>query len=154
MFWYIVITIIFFILFAKYCERIMKKIYKESKKYGYMYRTAYNWLRSSHDREKIILWFKKKEINSIAMCGIDELGRHLLSELEGTEIEIKFLIDRNTRREIGDYKIYALSDELPEIDTIIVTSVFEFDEIASKLKAKETTKIISLAEVINGLSDV
>ena len=75
-----------------------------------------------------------------------ELGNRLYEELKETEIIMKYGIDKNSG--FGEIEILDIDDELPEVDVVVVTAVFDFDKIESNLKDKVNCPVISLEDIV------
>ena len=87
-----------------------------------------------------------------------ELGERLYDELRNTNIKVKYIIDRDVENLYANL-IYANDkydglvvitpeEELQEVDIIIVTANFYFDEIAQSLYEKTDAPVVSLEEVL------
>lgn len=97
-------------------------------------------------------YLKKYEVTHVAVYGYGMLGRHLISELEGTDIVIDYIIDKSSRRNSLKYDVKNLENDLPETEAVIITIVDEFDGIYSQLKKRMNCKFFSLAEIVDELS--
>jgi len=71
--------------------------------------------------------------------------------LEGTDIVIDYIIDRNSNRKSLIYNVMSPADNLPQVDAVIVTIVDEFDNIYQMLKEKINCKFFSLYEIVSEL---
>ena len=56
--------------------------------------------------------------------------------------------DKNADNIYSSVEVMNLSDDLPEVDAIVVTAVFFFDEIAEELADKVNCPIISLEDMV------
>ena len=79
------------------------------------------------------------------------LGERLLDELKDTGIVVRYGIDKNAQNIYADVEIKSLDDELPEVDAIVVTAVYFFDEIEEELSKRVEYPIISLEDVVYGV---
>ena len=86
--------------------------------------------------------------SSIAIYGFGEIGRHLLERLKNSAVSVKYVIDRNSNLDRPDIKIFHPEDKLPEVDAVIVTPIFMFDEILQSLKEKIECPILPIDAVI------
>ena len=105
------------------------------------------WLRILNEGKDVSMYFLEKGYKSVAIYGMADLGWRLLEELEDSPISVKYVIDRNYNTIYCELPVYSPSDDLPEIDAIIVTAITFFDEIKNKLDNKDRD-IISLNEVL------
>jgi len=106
------------------------------------------WLWLKENGLSLSSFFQKRDIKRIALYGIGILGRHVIAELQGSDIEIKYGIDRAAKVINREFPVYTLEDELPEIDVIVVTITDEFLNIKKNLSRKIACPIISLREVV------
>ena len=95
-------------------------------------------------------YFIDKGYKSIAIYGMSHIGQRLIDDLEDTEIEVLYGIDRRAERMTYELDIYNPEDDLPEVDAIIVTS-YDFTEIRELLEEKVDCDIISFDEIIFAL---
>ena len=80
-----------------------------------------------------------------------ELGELLVRELEGTEIEIKYIIDQNADSIETDIPKHKPCDELEPVDAIVVTAIYYFQDIEESLSQKVDCQIISLEDAVYGM---
>lgn len=85
--------------------------------------------------------------NRIAIYGMGNLGRHLVSELNRPPF---FLcgIDKAAELVYSDIKIFYPDEQLPDLDLIIVTVEASFDEIKEILERNNSCKIVRYKDVI------
>lgn len=107
------------------------------------------WLSIKEENKGLDLYFQKNNMQNIAIYGMGMLAKHFIKELENTQINIVFGIDRFIDKKSDNIPVYSIEDELPKADTIIVTETYDFDNIYNKLSDKGIDKIISLDEVID-----
>lgn len=84
----------------------------------------------------------------IAIYGAGELGIQLYKELCINNIEALCFIDR-ARIEVGaKIPVYSLQDELPKIDTVIISVVHSQEKIRESILEKMNCNILFLEELI------
>lgn len=149
--WGIFGAIIAILFFGRFCEKIMKKLQDSIRRNKQNFMCANSWLSISDSRGTIAEWLKDSHFSEIAIYGMGYLGKHLLSELENTDINIKYVIDRNPDKVDEPYICYAASEELPEVQVIIITLVYDFESIKESLNVMENTEIISLEMILNSI---
>lgn len=80
-----------------------------------------NWL----DRKELGLSIADdlldRGIKSVAIYGMNELGRHAAIELKESGFDVKYVMDKNPDADNCGYKLLSLDDELEEVDAVIVT---------------------------------
>ena len=72
--------------------------------------------------KSLVEYFEYNNIKSIAIYGMKELGERLVKELEGSEIEIKYIIDQNADEIETKLKKVKPDGELAPVDAIVVTA--------------------------------
>lgn len=96
-------------------------------------------------------YLKRYEVAHVAVYGYGMLARHLLTELENTDIAVDYLIDRSNRKRSLAYEVKNLEDQLPRVDAVIITIVDEFDRIYNILKERMDCRFFSLYEIVSEL---
>ena len=130
------------------------KIIFESRRVNAINRTMFYWIDNNATPEFFQQYFSKRKIKSVAIYGTATLGELLFYYLSKTDIEIAYLMDKGAggKNNINGVPIYRTDDSKlpPEVDAIVVTPVFYFDEIADELKARKipAKKIISLERIV------
>lgn len=121
---------------------------KEDKFRGY-YKLLNEWMRKKQSGKNISQYFNEMGYKHIAVYGMGEIGKRLLDELlADDELIISYGIDANSTDKYKDIRIVTLEEELEEVDVIVITSVFDFDNIYSKLSKQVKCPIISIEEII------
>lgn len=94
-------------------------------------------------------YFQSRGYNKIAIYGFMSLGSHLLRELQNTNIEVMVVIDKRSELKNPNINIISPNEQIPKVDAIIITPVYDFNSIKDNLKNKTEAKIVSIEEVIN-----
>lgn len=132
-------------------EKRMDKLEDKEKKFEAFYRLLVAWVELKQEGKNLTDFFTYNNIKTIAVYGMKELGERLVKELEGTEIEIKYVIDQNVNSIETNLMKKIPEDELPEVDAIVVTAIYFYQDIEEKLSKKVDYQIISLEDVVYGL---
>ncbi len=106
------------------------------------------WLRRNEQKRPIAGTLSRMGVHIIAIYGMGILGQHLRAALEGSDIVVKYAIDSRKQGNIKEIPVLGLDDEFPEVDVIIVSVVFEFDNIAKDLKKRTHIPVWSLEEIL------
>lgn len=109
------------------------------------------WIVLYQEGKSIVNYFQKNHIKSVAIYGMSYVGERLYDELKGSDIEVKYAIDRNSVKIFTDLEMFMPEDALPEVDAIIVTAVYFYDEIRKKLRENVDYPIYSLEDIIYNL---
>lgn len=121
---------------------------KLSDKYLKMMHVLNQWLANQQAGADIGRYFEENEYHTIAVYGLSYLGERLLAALRETDIEVRYCIDRRADKMTGMGLVKTIEDDLPEVDAIIVTAVYYFEEIEEELSEKVDYPIISLEDVV------
>lgn len=106
----------------------------------------YKWLVAEKRNIDILSVFNNAETEKIGIYGYGIVGRQLANDMKDAQVKITCIIDRNAHNLKCDYPVYTLDDELPELDTVIVTSV-NLNEVKNHIKQADC-KIILLRDIL------
>lgn len=109
------------------------------------------WMRTRQEGGHIKDYLEKNGYRPVAVYGLSHVGKCLLEELKGCDVEVKYAVDQNTAAVYSDVETYSPEDHLPDADVMIVTAVYYFDEISNNLKDKVAFPIVSLKDILYGL---
>lgn len=84
----------------------------------------------------------------IAVYGYGILGKHLCEELYTSDVRVAYLIDKMGDQIQTDYKIYLPTEMIPEVDAVIVSAVYDYEEIYKIMKNTTVSRIVSLETVL------
>lgn len=129
-------------------DEATSKIKQLSDKHLALYLMMNRWVEIKQEGKSLVDYFKKKNYKSIAIYGMNYAGERLLNELKNGEIIVKYGIDQRADEIDTDIDLITMNDELPEVDAMIVTPIFFFDEIQDKLSEKMDCPIISLEDIL------
>lgn len=115
-------------------------------KYFLYYDVLNKWMKQKENGVSVAETLMQRGIHEIAIYGMADMGRHLQCELVGTDIVIKYAIDRSFFV-VSDLDVYLPDSELPQVDAVIVTPVFDYESIRNHLKQKLSCPILSLADL-------
>lgn len=121
---------------------------KEDKLLDY-YELTLHWLEAKNFGGSAAEYFHYKNYKRIAIYGMGDLANRLIEDLENTDVEVIYGIDRDictTPTRIAE--VYTMEDTLSLVDVIVVTPFYAIEEIENSLKKKINCPIVSLEEVI------
>lgn len=107
-----------------------------------------HWIRRKQKGESLVDYFHRAGYNKIAIYGMHYLGESLVTELEDSDIEIVCAIDKYAELRYTDLPLYTPDENIPEVDAVIVTAFFYFEEIKDALSSKMDCPIISIEDII------
>ncbi len=126
----------------------------EKDRFWLQYPIAEGMLQMSLNGKSTADFFRKNQYKKIAIYGLGKLGKMLVQDLEGTDIEIQCLIDRNYARFPEQYKgikvigPHQLQNE--QVDCVVVSLVHLYNSILEVLLLQgiELDKIISIGSIV------
>lgn len=129
------------------------KITRMSKAYKQYYYLTMQWLVNNRSGDKIIKTLSKNGYKSIGIYGLGSIASIVIDEIEGSDIKIKFIADKNNDSFIEDDVFVISPSEIinyyDDIDAIIVTPIAYYDEIYNELdKLNVSEKLVSLQDII------
>lgn len=139
--------LIILLLFCKIAKEDNQKI----KKLSEYYHILNKWLIIKQQQKTIADYFSTKGYKTVGIYGMKEMGERLISELEDSDITVKCIIDQDSSLVKQNISVISPHDKFPDVDVVVVTASFYFDEIKEKLNCKVSGDIISIEEIIYGI---
>lgn len=136
-----------FIMYKSQGKKLVK-LQRECDKYLEMFLLLDTWLLNRNNEKKISDYLEKKGIQRVAIYGMGYVGKKLYEELSDEHIEIAYLIDKNKNIHIDDKFIKSPDEELDLVDAIIVTAIYDFEEVRDMMEERCSSPIISLSDII------
>ncbi len=125
-----------------------KKQKENADKMYEFYKLLLKWVNNYQNGNSISQKLKEEGIRTVAIYGMKELGECLYDDLKNTDIEVKYFIDRDADYIFAEKKIVKPTDDLEDVDAVIVTAVHYYAGIKKELSSKMNSKIISLSDII------
>lgn len=155
---WIVISVLFFILgfLANECtighkqEDHIKNLNSSLIKQRMFYGELVNWVKLKQKKHSISDYLASMGYSVVAIYGMKELGELLLDELRESNIDVLYAIDQNAENVYPPIEVYTPSEELAEVDVIIVTVQSSYEIIHDALSRKVNCDIISIDDVLKG----
>lgn len=132
------------LLESKSLDRLAEKVDKFK---GY-YNILNQWIVLKQEGKTLERYFIDHGYKTIAIYGMGEMGNRLYDELKNTSIKVKYAIDKNAEGTYSELKVIDIEDEYEDVDVIVVTATFAFEEISEQLKNKINFPIVSLDDVV------
>lgn len=128
---------------------------RESERVNAINRTMFHWISNHVDEAFFEEYFRKRRISKIAIYGTASLGELFFYYVKNSGVEIAYLMDKAIS-DTGCFQEIPLfgldyEGEIPEVDAIIVTPVYYFDEIKNDLEARKikAKKILSIERIVS-----
>lgn len=109
---------------------------------------ACEWLDKKIKNHHLSEYLTKQNIHSVAIYGVGELGKLLIEELAGSEVDIRYCIENGISNLSGNIKVISKNDNFEYVDAVIVTPCYYYYDIQQELKRKIDTRIISLEKIV------
>ena len=133
----------------KHFSQKLEQVQAEANKFHDYFLLLSHWLEIKNRGGNAASYFKDMGFKKIAIYGMGELANRLFEDLQGTDIEIVYGIDREPSScATSIANVYAPNDELPAVDVIVVTPFSSYDDIESLLIKNTKCPIISIENVI------
>lgn len=110
-----------------------------------------SWLYLKENNIGLEKYFVRNNIHNIAIYGAGKVAKHLIAELQNSSINIKYLID-NKVKELLDFPVYSLKEDLPDADCIVITASFDYESIKKKLSSKTDISVILIDDILYELT--
>lgn len=133
---------------GRYAGEKINKFANMADKHLALFLMMDQWVKIKQQGKNLAEYLKDKEYKNIAIYGMSYAGKTLVEELKGSEIQVKYGIDKNIDPGYTEIDIMPLDDELKKVDAVIVTAITFFDEIEEKLSKKVECPIISLEDIL------
>ena len=130
---------------AKKASPIIVRKQKDIEKFRKLFSVMDVWVRKKQQRKSMGDFLKRNNYHSVAIYGLSNIGRLLEEELK-EYAEIRYGIDR--RDVSAEFPVYKPEDPLPEVDMVVVTAAYEFEEIEDLLKRKLSCPIYSIEDMV------
>lgn len=106
------------------------------------------WMTVHEEGKCLSGLLEERGIRTVAVYGLGKIGRHALAELANSNISVAYVIDKAIMGRYGSILIKSPDDVLPAVDAIIVTAVYDIDEVELDLSGKTDCPVISLEEML------
>ena len=123
---------------------------KQNEKNRIYWEILNQWLCLKENKVDFSEYFFKRNIKKIAIYGMGIFGKHLYEELRGGNIEVVYGIDQQGNSICRELQIYAVEDNLPRVDAVVISVIYSYDEMVENIK-KHNMDILLLKDIINDL---
>lgn len=114
------------------------------------YQALTKWLELKINNINIAYYLEKEGYKTVAIYGYKELGKLLYQELQYSNLNVMYIIDKNNKNiHLENIDVLAPQKKLPQVDTVIVTAIYYFEEIREELENLGFANIISLTQLLD-----
>lgn len=108
------------------------------------------WLIVKQEGKSIAAYLKENNFEKIAIYGMSYAGERLLDDLKGTNIEVVYAVDQYADRMFAEVDMITKEEigHQQEVDAVIVTAIYFFDDIEEELSEMVDCPIVSLEDII------
>lgn len=106
-----------------------------------------DWVEFIYSGNSIDKFFHDHKYSKIMIYGYGYIGTRLMQALGGTDIEVTAVMDKSVSSD-KDKMLIGIDREVPDVDCIVVTPVFHFDEINGMLKKKTNIPVIPIDKIL------
>lgn len=128
--------------------KLTNKAQKMSDKHLALFLMMNQWVKVKQEGKKLEVYFKKYGYNKVAIYGMSYVGETLLSELKNSQVKVEYGIDKNASSIYTDIDVVRPDEILRDVDAIVVTSIYFFDEIEEQLSERIACPIVSLEDIL------
>lgn len=125
-----------------------KRLFEGWIKASFQYKFMNQWLLLKQRGVDISTFFIRQGIRSIAVYGAHFMGQRLYDELKESQVNVRYVIDRNSDKEEWEIPVVYLHDDLEPVDAVVITPIFDFREIKANLSEKMDCRMISIEEML------
>ena len=130
-------------------EEYSKRLGANQEMHVSYHRLLEKWMVLREQGKNLPSVLENRNLKNIIIYGLGKMANHLLYDLKNSNINIVCAIDKAAINKYGDFPIISGGETIPEADCIIVTPVYEFDNIKGILEKKTSLPIISLRDIID-----
>lgn len=106
------------------------------------------WLILKQEGKGIDRYLKRHGYNTVAVYGLAIYGRHVIRELQESDVKIMYGIDRREMDAYKNVKVIQPAKGMPLVDIIINTVLHDHIGIKTNLAQLTSSPIVSLEDVI------
>lgn len=107
-----------------------------------------DWMEFQNAGGRIEQYFHEHGYKKIMIYGNGYVGQRLFQALKQSDVDVTAIMDRtNTSDFDAEGMFIGVDSEMPDVDCVVITPVFYFDEIYQTLRGKTDLPIISIEEL-------
>lgn len=134
-------------------EQIHKKEHNDYIKFQKMFHIMLDWIKLKNKGINIYNYLIKNNYLNIAIYGMGYIGEYLYEELYGTDVNVRYGIDYSSKDRNGQLDIFRITDQLGDVDAIIITISRDEKEIVQTIVSKVACPVITISDILLELRD-
>ena len=105
-------------------------------------------VHSCQEFKEIEEYFLNQGYTHIAIYGMGDVGKILLNELDGGNIQIAYVVDKS-EVSLGDrVRLIKPNQSFDKVDLIVVTAIGDFENICRMISQKVQCPILSIEDIV------
>ncbi|MCI8938507.1 MAG: hypothetical protein HFH12_00730 [Dorea sp.] len=136
--------------YAAFLEERSSALKMLSNKHLQLYLTAIRWIGIKQKGERINEYLSRQGYQTAAIYGMSYMGKALAEELNGSNIDVLYGIDRNVGIKHSDMPVFHPSEKLKKVDIILNTTTVENWQLAEMIHM-ENPQIIQITDILIGI---
>ena len=124
------------------------------QKYKMFYSLFSKWIELYQTGDSLDDWFKQRQVNSISIYGYARVGKLLVREIQKhcSDITIVDIFDRRKLEpDLEDINIVEPQYGNRNVDLVIVTALYDYNEIENDLRQYGFRAVVSLQDIIDNI---
>lgn len=117
-------------------------------KFEMLFNLMERWLTMHEEGKTIPQILADRGIHTISLYGLGKIGQHVIWELKNSDVTVSYVLDRAKAGIYDGIPVKKIDEELPGVEAVIVTAVYDFDEIERMLMERVSYPVISLEELL------
>lgn len=121
---------------------------KEVDKFKGYYNMLNQWMMLKQEGKSLEQYFIDNNYKSVAIYGMGEMGNRLYEEFKNSSIQVKYAVDKDAASTYSELQVVEKNSDLENVDVMIVTAIYAFDEIKKEMEGVVNFPIVSLEDVV------
>lgn len=121
---------------------------KKAERYRGYWKIFDTWMSLLENCGTVADYLQKMGYKNVAVYGYGMLGKHLVHQLKTLGVCVDYVIESNIGKETDGIPMYSLDGNLPEVDAVIVTVMYDYDKIYEDLKDKIKAEILPITRLL------
>jgi len=128
-------------------KKKMASLERLAKKNWNMYLLMTQWVQKLQDGRSVEAYLVKKGYKNVAIYGMSYIGQTLLNELKGSQILVKYGVDRQGIR--ASIKMIKPNETFEPVDAVVCTCLIDAKKVENVLKEKMGVPVLNIQDILN-----